>query len=435
MNAPLAPVGNFPPPPGTAIQGSVPFAGTRAAPLFSPVGKVPGTIGRVAVGAGVPIAVRMAMGDRDTTSTPLGRMLGAIGEGASAGAPFDPRLGIGTGITAGVGQGTLELNRVAEDENRSLLERGGALLGRAGLSTNQFTGGIAAATDIINNATGGEATDWIKMIPGFEAMGIDTLAGSGDTAAAEQPTGPVLPSTDEEWGALLQRSGMSRNGVDTAISEYARMREYNRVQSELGLLGKPRENEQGELLDKDGNVVTDPAEAQMIRVTPEEVDASSAEQFSYSIPELVMSDESRLDAQLRAAAYRQFVQQQMGPQMELQKATADVYGQLLGNARLPAEYQAILPQTTRLFDAANTLEADAMMQQMMMLPEMQAIQGQMSQDQALQQALQGLAIQEGVAAEKAMYPERYPYSTQSAIDPFGLSAILDPDVLNSNVGA
>jgi hypothetical protein len=252
---------------------------------------------------------------------------------------------------------------------------------------------------------------------------------------AAQPTGPPLPSTDEDWGSLLQRSGMSRNGVDIAIADYNQMREYNRVQSELGLLSYPATNDKGEYIDADENVVEDPSQAAQVPITPDQVDTYSASMFAQSIPELVMTDEARLDAQLRAAAYRQFVQQQMGPQLELQKATGDLYGQILGDARLAPEYASILPQTTRLFDAANTLEANAIEQQMMMLPEIQALEGYMSQEQALQQAISGALMQEQVAQYRAANPNLFPETTASAADPFGLTAILDPDVLNSNVGA
>jgi hypothetical protein len=254
---------------------------------------------------------------------------------------------------------------------------------------------------------------------------IGGLFGSAsEDEAASQPTAPPLPSTDQDWASLLQRSGMSRNGVDTALSEYNRMREYNRVQAELGLLTYPATNDKGEYIDADENVVEDPALAAQVPIAPDQVDEYSASMFAQSIPELVMSDEARLDAQLRAAAYRQFVQQQMAPQLELQKATADMYGQILGDARLPAEYQAILPQTTRLFDAANTLEADAIQQQMMMLPEIQAFQGYMSEEQALQQAINGALMQEQVAQYKVDNPNLFPSTTAAAEDPFGLAAIL-----------
>ncbi len=279
------------------------------------------------------------------------------------------------------------------------------------LLKDQLPGPLGAVADFF--ATPGLRQDSIGMADLPFIGGFFGSASEGEEAAG--PTAPPLPSTDEDWGALLQRSGMSRSGVDQALSEYNRLREFNRVKSELGLLTYPATNDKGQMVDADGNVTDDPSLAAQVAVTPEEVDTYSASMFSQAIPELVMSDEERLDAQLRAAAYRQFVQQQMAPQMELQKATADMYGQILGDARLPAEYASILPQTTRLFDAANTLEADAIQQQMMMLPEIQAIQSQMAEDQALQQAISGALLQEQVAGYKADNPLLFP-SLQQAPD-------------------
>jgi hypothetical protein len=149
-------------------------------------------------------------------------------------------------------------------------------------------------------------------------------------------------------------------------------------------------------------------------MSAEEADAYSAELFASALPETLASDDARIQAQIRAAAYREMVQQQMGPSLDLQRQLGELYTQKTSGLGLSPEMQQAMGARGALFDLAQTGEADAMGLYMQQLPEIMAAQSAMDQQAALQaqiaNAEQQLMLQQ-------MRPDLFA-PDQAAVDPF-----------------
>jgi hypothetical protein len=200
-----------------------------------------------------------------------------------------------------------------------------------------------------------------------------------------------------------------------ALDGYNQLREQNRLYAELGLITVPANP--GE----DGKVPTDENGEPMTRRLPvDEADAYTASMFAQSIPDLVASDEERINSQIRAAAYRQMVEEKMAPSLDLQRNLGNLYGARTSNLSVSPEIQQAIAANAALMDLGQTEMADATGLYASMLPEIMGAQNAMQAQQTEQSQMEQMLLQEQLRQWQAANPELFP-SQQAAADPFSIA--------------